>query len=78
VFPMDNAAEIERFTMNQFSSVTASTLNWPMSVIRLKSENRDELINAATYVMNTWNQYSDETIDVRAFSKDGERHHTVT
>ncbi|MBN6202400.1 UDP-glucose--hexose-1-phosphate uridylyltransferase [Staphylococcus saprophyticus] len=78
VFPMDNAAEIERFTMNEFSSVTASTLNWPMSVIRLKSENRDELINAATYVMNTWNQYSDETIDVRAFSNDGERHHTVT
>ncbi|PHK50243.1 UDP-glucose--hexose-1-phosphate uridylyltransferase [Staphylococcus edaphicus] len=78
IFPMDNAAEIERFTMEGFTSVSASTLNWPMSVIRLKCEDRDELIKAATHVMNVWNQYTDETIDVRAFGKDGERHHTVT
>ncbi|NWK83267.1 UDP-glucose--hexose-1-phosphate uridylyltransferase [Staphylococcus sp. GSSP0090] len=77
-FPMDNAAEIERFNMDGFSTVTASTLHWPMSVIRLKSENRVDLINAATHVMDTWNQYSDEAIDIRAFSNDGERHHTIT
>src|SRR5699024_7962096 len=48
------------------------------SVIRLKGENREQLIEAATYVMTEWNQYSDHKVDIKAFSSDGERHHTIT
>ncbi|WP_436951594.1 UDP-glucose--hexose-1-phosphate uridylyltransferase [Staphylococcus xylosus] len=78
IFPMDNAAEIEKFNIMGFPSVEASTLNWPMSVIRLKSENSNELIQAATHVMVQWNQYSDNSVDIKAYSEDGERHHTIT
>lgn len=78
IFPMDNAAEIEKFIIAGFPSVEASTLNWPMSVIRLKSKNSNELIQAATHVMVQWNQYSDNSVDIKAYSQDGERHHTIT
>ncbi|SCS72074.1 UDP-glucose--hexose-1-phosphate uridylyltransferase [Staphylococcus caeli] len=78
IFPMDNAAEIEHFRIAAFPDVQASTLNWPMSVIRLKSEDRDLLINAATHVMHTWNEYSDAAVDIKAYSDDGECHHTIT
>lgn len=78
IFPMDNAAEIKKFIIAGFPSVEASTLNWPMSVIRLKSKNSNELIQAATHVMVQWNQYSDNSVDIKAYSQDGERHHTIT
>lgn len=78
VFPMDNAAEVENFKIVEYPSIQASTLNWPMSVIRLKSTKKNELIEAATYVMNQWNQYTDEAVAIRAYSNKGERHHTVT
>lgn len=78
VFPMDNAAEINQFTIANYPSVQASTLNWPMSVIRLKGGNKAQLIEAATYVMTQWNQYSDDSVDIKAFSINGERHHTIT
>lgn len=77
-FPMDNAKEIDNFKMERFPSVKASILKWPMSVIRLKDSNKDTLIEAATYVMDCWNHYSDETVQVKAFSDKGERHHTIT
>ncbi|WP_436860551.1 UDP-glucose--hexose-1-phosphate uridylyltransferase [Staphylococcus caeli] len=78
IFPMDNAAEIERFRIKAFPDIQASTLNWPMSVIRLKGKDREILINAATHVMNTWNAYSDDAVHIKAYSDEGERHHTVT
>lgn len=77
-FPMDNAKEMNNFNLKQFSTVTASTLYWPMSVIRLKSEDKNDLVAAAEFIRKAWNSYSDETVDIRAYSKNGERHHTVT
>ena len=62
----------------QFPSVEASILKWPMSVIRLKSADKNELIEAATFIMDGWNRYSDETVQIKAFSNNGERHHTIT
>ena len=28
--------------------------------------------------MDGWNRYSDETVQIKAFSNNGERHHTIT
>ncbi|MCG7338259.1 UDP-glucose--hexose-1-phosphate uridylyltransferase [Staphylococcus sp. ACRSN] len=78
IFPMDNAIEIDDFKIQQFPSVNASILKWPMSVIRLKGSNKDDIVEAATFVMDRWNHYSDESVQIKAFSDDGERHHTIT
>ncbi|WP_412517964.1 UDP-glucose--hexose-1-phosphate uridylyltransferase [Staphylococcus simulans] len=77
-FPMDNAAELERFKLNGYAEVEAVILDWPMSVIRLKGNNQAQLIDAAEHVFNQWNLYSDETVQVKAQSEAGERHHTIT
>ncbi|MFH4917882.1 UDP-glucose--hexose-1-phosphate uridylyltransferase [Staphylococcus cohnii] len=77
-FPMDNAKELHSFSLKQFPTVAASTLYWPMSVIRLKSEDKNDLVAAAEFIRKAWNNYSDETVDISAYSKNGERHHTVT
>lgn len=77
-FPMDNAIEIERFTIDDYPEVEAVLLDWPMSVIRLKGNNQAQLIDAAEHIFNQWNAYSDESVQVKAQSEAGERHHTIT
>ncbi|MHD0397026.1 UDP-glucose--hexose-1-phosphate uridylyltransferase [Staphylococcus simulans] len=77
-FPMDHAAEIESFTMEDYPEVDAVLLDWPMSVIRLKSDNQMQLIDAAEHIFNQWNVYSDESVQIKAQSDKGERHHTLT
>lgn len=77
-FPMDNATEIERFTIDDYPEVEAVLLDWPMSVIRLKGNNQTPLIDAAEHIFNQWNAYSDESVQVKAQSEAGERHHTIT
>lgn len=77
-FPMDNATEIERFTIDDYPEVEAVLLDWPMSVIRLKGNNQAQLIDAAEHIFNQWNTYSDESVQVKAHSEAGERHHTIT
>lgn len=77
-FPMDNAKELQNFKLVQFTNVEASTLHWPMSVIRLKSTNKENLIEAAECIRLAWNNYSDESVAIRAYSDEGDHHHTVT
>lgn len=77
-FPMDHALLIKQFKMEQFPDVQAAILKWPMSVIRLKGEDLDEMTEAADHIFETWKSYTDEKLDIRAYSQDGTRHHTVT
>ncbi len=77
-FPMDHAEERQPFTMQGYPNVACSRLFWPMSVIRLRGQSSDEVVEAATHILNEWNAYSDEAVSIRAYSDSGERHHTVT
>ena len=48
-----------------------------MSAIRLKSENKEQLIELADKILQAWRTYSDPSVQVLAKSK-GESHHTIT
>lgn len=76
-FPMMKAPVARKVTLPGFDDVDAGIVKWPMSTIRLTGDTPDSLINAANLIAESWKQYSDETVDVRAYT-DGERHHTVT
>ena len=76
-FAMERA-EIEReLTFADFPSVEAGIVRWPMSVLRLTSENREDLIELADRILTAWRSYSDPTATVFAVT-DGEPHNTVT
>lgn len=76
-FAMTKAADEFVFKITNFPSVTCSILQWPMSVIRLKSKNAEELVNLADYVLQKWKRYSDEEVGILAYSN-GEEHNTLT
>ncbi|WP_047998518.1 UDP-glucose--hexose-1-phosphate uridylyltransferase [Lactiplantibacillus herbarum] len=57
--------------------VQAGIVKWPMSTIRLTSKDIVALTDAAVKIHDTCINYSDESVDVRAYT-DGTRHHTTT
>ncbi|GAA3024529.1 UDP-glucose--hexose-1-phosphate uridylyltransferase [Tetragenococcus solitarius] len=77
-FAMDQAPIEFSFSFKKFPDVTAGIVKWPMSVIRLQSKNKAELARAAHEVFAKWAVYSDEPLDISAYSQDGTLHHTVT
>ena len=76
-FPMEIAELDCSFTFSGFDEVEAGIVKWPMSVIRLRSEKKEELIELADKILQAWRAYSDPSVQVLAESE-GEPHHTIT
>ena len=77
VFPMELAPLQKTFSFAGFESVKAGIVQWPMSVIRLTSDSKDDLTNLAEKILLSWRQYSDPRVQVLAESN-GTPHHTIT
>ena len=76
-FPMEMAAIEKTYTNHKFEDVEIGTVKWPMTVVRLSSNNKERVINAAMEIYNSWKGYSDEENDILAYSGDVP-HNTVT
>ena len=77
-FPMMRAEVAESFTMGAFPGVEGAVLTWPLSVLRLRSASRGDLLAAAVHVIDAWRAWTDESVGVIALDEDGTRHNTVT
>ena len=76
-FAMARAGVERTFTVKGFEDVETGIVNWPMSVIRISSQNADRLIALADVILNAWRGYSDESAFIFA-ETDGEPHNTIT
>ena len=77
VFPMEVAPIQKSFTFAGFKTVKAGIVQWPMSVIRLTSDSKEDLTELADKILLAWRQYSDPSVQVLAESN-GTPHHTIT
>ena len=77
IFAMHKAKSEKFYAVKGFEDVEVSRLKWPMSVIRLKSEDKDKIIELSDRILSSWRCYSDKSVFV--FSQtDGEPHNTIT
>lgn len=76
-FPMELAPVEDSFTISGFEAVSLGIVNWPMSVLRLQSDDKEQLIDLADHILTAWRSYSDPSVQVLATS-DGQPHHTIT
>ncbi len=60
-----------------FEDVEAGIVHWPMSCIRLTSEDAARLVELADKILTAWRGYSDEKCFIFA-ETDGEPHNTIT
>lgn len=76
-FAMANAPYDYMFKVKGFDDVTAGIINWPMSVIRLQSKNKDSIVELSNHILESWRAYSDEEAFI--FSEtNGVPHNTIT
>ena len=76
-FAMEKAPIESTFTISKYPNVKAGIVKWPMSVIRLSSNDRNELANCCDLVLQKWRAYSDTSAVIFA-ETDGIQHNTVT
>ncbi|MFL6561467.1 MAG: UDP-glucose--hexose-1-phosphate uridylyltransferase [Bacillus sp. (in: firmicutes)] len=76
-FVMAKAGDNWTFKIAGFTNVECSVVKWPMSVIRLRSNQISALVEAGSHIFEQWKNYSDETLEILA--RTGETpHNTVT
>ncbi len=76
-FAMAKAPIVTNIQFSCYENVEAGIVDWPMSVIRLRSESKVELVDLADKILCAWRGYTDENAFVYA-ETDGEPHNTIT
>lgn len=75
-FPMAKCKVKRALKFRDFDDVEAGIVNWALSTIRLKSKNKDSLVNLADKILNKWREYDDE--DCEILSHTDAPHNTIT
>ena len=76
-FALDKAPNIQLYAVEGYEDIEISKVKWPLTVIRTRCENREKLADFADMVLTNWRGYSDEAVDIFAFT-DKEPHNTIT
>lgn len=80
-FPMEKASLQASFVHPSYPQVKIGIVKWPMSVIRISSNNPESLINLATQIYESWQGYSDIEVEILSQSIEAGtiiHHNTVT
>ena len=75
-FPMAKAPVLKTNKIKGFEDVDTAIVNWPMSVIRIKSADKNRIIELSDYILKKWRNYTDESAFIYA-NTDGEAHNTL-
>ena len=76
-FPMEKAEKEFGFEVPGFENVDCCVVKYPMTVLRLNSENKNQLCELAGRILAKWRKYSDPEAMIFA-ETDGEPHNTIT
>lgn len=82
IFPMEKSGIEYKLSYEEDKEVEAAVVNWPMTVLRISSNDPDKLGDLAFSILSKWREYSDLENEIFAFSTDdaGNKipHNTIT
>lgn len=76
-FPMAKAKGEKTYKSHRHSSIQVERVDWPMSVVRIRSKDYKELIKLGIDIFDAWKEYSDESNNILAYTGDTP-HNTIT
>ncbi len=76
-FAMEKAEIDKHYNIEKYKNVCVGRVNWPMSVLRLSSSNKNDLISLAEDILLKWKNYSDESVNILSHTNDT-MHNTIT
>ena len=74
---MAKAPVIEEFKVEGYEDISAGIVKWPLSVIRLRGEDTERIIELADHILKKWRSYTDEEAFIFA-ETEGTPHNTIT
>ncbi len=80
-FPMQRASVVSTYKNENYPCIIIENINWPISTLRVKSKDKQQILKFSEKVLNEWRIYEDERADILPFSVvDGEKtpHNTIT
>jgi UDPglucose--hexose-1-phosphate uridylyltransferase len=75
-FTIEKAKKIYSTNLKNYKEIDLSIIDWPMSVIRISGNKKNELSKLAWEITKMWKNYSDESVDI--LSKTIDEHNTIT
>lgn len=76
-FAMEKAIIEKNYSVKNYEDVEIGRVKWPMSVVRLSSNDKDKLLDLADHILTSWRSYSDESVNILSHTAD-EPHNTIT
>ncbi len=76
-FAMEAAPVLKTVSIKGYEDIEAYIVKWPLSVIRIRSSNRERLSMLGGKILDFWRNYSDESVDIISDTR-GEPHNTIT
>ncbi len=76
--PMARAKDRFPVKLKKYPKIHASILHWPMTVLRLRTDDKQSLLNAADQLHQVWWNHSDPECSILAHEPDGTPHNTFT
>ena len=76
-FPMEKAEVEKYYESKKYEDIEVGTVKWPMSVVRIKGNDKNRVVDLAMEIFEAWKNYSDAENEIEAFSGDVP-HNTVT
>jgi len=64
--PMEKAPIDCHYTLSRFPGVETGRVRWPMSALRLRSDDREVLVDASAALLDYWRTYTDASVEVIA------------
>src|SRR5699024_3878617 len=74
-FAMTRAEDEFTFNLYGIPVVAASVVTLPMSVIRLRGADKENLVETGAHILNVWQQYEDDEVNIIPFA--GETPHNT-
>lgn len=76
-FPIEGAEVIRKVKLSKYPALKIEIIKWPLSTIRVTSENQQEIIEFADKALEKWREYSAPALDILSHSGDTP-HNTIT
>lgn len=76
-FALERAEVLKKFSVIGFEDLEIFSVNWPLTVIRVRGKNKSKIAELSNVILNKWRNYSDEALEILAFTE-GVPHNTIT
>lgn len=81
-FPMEVAPIEYSFSHKDYPGVKIAIVKWPLSVIRIASDNKEDIVDVAAKILEAWEGYTDEDANIIPYTREEDGtitpHSTVT